>query len=715
MPVQSRQQYETRVYILLACCVTWSFLIAFRLVNFQILRYVELSERARRQQSRSFEISPKRGSIFDRKGRELAVSITLDSVYAVSSEIEDKQRTASQLAKVLKLNQNELLKRLNGTRGFSWVKRKVDLDESRMVASLGLTGVYFEKESKRFYPKRELAAHVLGYVGMDNEGLASLEYAYEDEVGGKPGRVSLLTDARNRSYSSIQKPPMTGKDLVLTIDETIQYLVERELAEGVRTSNALGGSVIVMDPQNGEILALANYPSYNPNHHTRYSPEVWKNRAILSIYEPGSTFKIITAATALEERLARPDESIPCLNGAIVVGGRRIRDHKPYGFLTFREVVAYSSNIGAIQLGFRIGKDRFERYIRRFGFGQPTEIDLPGEAKGILHPASQWPTVTLANIAMGQGIGVTPLQVVTAVSAVANGGTLVRPHVVKEIHSSELQQVASRPQPERRRILSDRTTTEIRQMLSSVVTTGTGKTAQLEGFTAAGKTGTAQKVEANGRYSHTRFIASFVGFAPIEHPAMAVVVTIDEPKGRYYGGEVAAPIFRSIAERTLRYLSVRPDQPLLPKQLVDRAQLENQRGNEELERRSAIEDWLGSPPAQAVDWSEAASPAETEAQPGYQDTVLGRPNAVQVPDFLGKSFRATMAEAAKLGLSLKTVGSGRAIEQHPLPGSRVAANSTVSVRFSRHQSGQPVALTPEPDRRREPDSAHESSVGMRVR
>ena len=331
-----------------------------------------------------FKISPKRGTIFDRRNRELAVSINVESVYAVPSEITDKPRTAARLAQTLGLDPESVRRRLEGARSFCWIKRKVDYPQIEKVRGLQLPGIYFETESKRYYPKRELAAHVLGYVGMDNEGLAGLEHLYERAVRGTAGRILLHRDARKRYFSSVERPPTAGSDLVLTMDESIQYLVEQELSAQVKKSRARGGTAIVMNPASGAILAMANLPTFNPNHYGRYSEATWRNQAILNIYEPGSTFKVFTAATALEERLTSPEEQIHCMNGGIVIGRHRIRDHKPFGWLSVRDVIARSSNVGIIQLGFRIGKERLERYLRLYGFGRPTQVDLPGEARGLL-------------------------------------------------------------------------------------------------------------------------------------------------------------------------------------------------------------------------------------------------------------------------------------------------------------------------------------------
>jgi cell division protein FtsI (penicillin-binding protein 3) len=689
MPGKLQQSFRTRIYLLVACLLVWSFTLAFRLVNLQIFQYVDLRNRANRQQSRVFEISPKRGTIYDRRNRELAVSINVDSVFAVPAEIGPKQETAYRLARALNLNPQDVMKKITCQRGFVWLKRKLDYAEAAVVKDLGLPGIHFEKESKRFYPKRELAASVLGYVGLDNEGLAGLEFAYDRQVRGKPGQVLLMADARQRSFSSVEKAPTSGEDLVLTLDEYIQYLVEEELSGQVQKSQALGGTAIVMNPHSGEILAMASVPTFNPNQYWKYSPEHWRNRAILSIYEPGSTFKIITAATALEEHLATPDEPINCLGGSIVIGGRRIRDHKRYGVLSVREVVAHSSNVGAIQLGFRIGKERFERYIRNFGFGAPTDVDLPGESKGLLKPASQWPAITLGTISMGQGIGVTPLQVLTAVSSIANGGYLVKPHLVRHLRSGSVQRASYEPDQNRKRVLSTATTSMVKEMLTGVITAGTGKEAQLEGFSAAGKTGTTQKIEANGRYSHSKFISSFVGFSPLENPAIAVVVTIDEPHGQYYGGLVAAPVFRNIAEKTLRYLSIPPDQPLTQRQLAKRRREEREMANDsdpDIEQPELTgPDWEV---VQAVhgDLAKVDHPVPlvpTQEEEGYNNADMEGVSSVEVPDVRGKSLRMALSELSKLGLQVKASGSGIALDQFPAPGTKVVPGSKISIQLNR--------------------------------
>jgi cell division protein FtsI (penicillin-binding protein 3) len=675
-----------RLGIIMACVLIWGCLISYRLFSLQVWQHEEMTEKARRQRCRTFEVSPRRGTIYDRRHRELAISLQVDSIYAVPSEIRDKQETAERLAAALGLKSSDIQKRLLLSRHFTWVKRKVDYSETIQVRNLNLPGIYTEKESKRFYPKRELAAHVLGYVGMDNEGLNGVEAYYDRVIKGQPGLAQLMADGKQQSYSSMDKPPTAGEDLVLTIDEYIQFVVEQELALQVTKSQALGGTAIVMDPRNGEILALANYPTFNPNMYKQYHPANLNNRAIWTVYEPGSTFKIITAGTVLNEKLARPDEIIFCNNGSITIGKYRIRDHKPYGALKVSEVVANSSNVGAIKLGMRLTPEKFYHYIRQFGFGESTHVDLPREEIGLVRDWRSWPTVTQATISMGQGIGVTPLQILKAVSALANGGTLVQPHLMLPSQPGVLARAAYHPDFVPTQIFKPSTTAMLRGMMRDVVTGGTGKSAQLEGFSAAGKTGTAQKAE-NGHYSHSRFVGSFVGFAPLENPVIAVVVTIDEPKGLYYGAEVAAPVFRGIAEKVLRYLSVAPDQPLTLDQLAQLRKRQDEQATKDSDlglqpvegdlNQSSVTRMVSEEEEVPLEPMDPASAAESAAIP---DSGL---SLVEVPDLAGKSMRASLAALAQLGLELNAMGSGMAVQQIPVPHSRVAQGTKITVRFSR--------------------------------
>src|SRR4051812_5121561 len=393
-----------RMYMLGLFLLLWTGAIAARLVNLQIVQYGALSQRAARQQQRSAEVAPRRGVVYDRNGQELAMSISVDSVFAVPSEIPDQANAANLLAGILKAPPQEVLAKLESSRNFVWIARKLDADTANRIRSLNLKGVNFQKESKRFYPKRELAAQVLGYVGMDDEGLGGIERSFEDKLKGKPGKMLVSVDARQRSLGRVEKQPEPGSNIVLTIDEKIQYIAERELDRSMAETGAEAGTVVVQNPYTGEILALASRPTFNPNAFRTSTAQALKNRAVSDIYEPGSTFKIITVAAALDEKLTTPDEVVDCQNGSIIVFGRKIHDHKAYSNLTVSQIVQNSSDVGAIKLGLRLGDERFDQYIRAFGFGKQTEVELPGESRGLLRPVNRWTKSSIGSISMGQEV-----------------------------------------------------------------------------------------------------------------------------------------------------------------------------------------------------------------------------------------------------------------------------------------------------------------------
>jgi len=650
----------------------WGTVIAARLYFLHVVESATWTERAVRQQRKSIEISPRRGVIYDRNNNELAISIKVDSVFAVPDEIKDPVRTARTLSSLTGMSRAELVERLDTDKSFVWIKRKISPAEANAIQKAKLTGVYFQKEDQRFYPKRELAAHVLGYVNIDEEGMGGLEFKYNDSVRGEPGRVVVMTDARRRDYYSIEQAPAPGANLVTTIDQNIQYIVEKELKQAQEQTQATGISIVAMDPRTGEILAMANYPQFNPNEYRRYSPGTWTNRSVSHTYEPGSTFKIVTIGAALEEKLTTPGETIDCQMGSIVLYGHRIRDHLPFGLLTVQEVMKNSSDVGAIKLGMRLGDQRFASYISRLGFGRLTSVDLPGEERGLTKPANRWSRVSVGAISMGQEIGVTPLQIVSMVSAVANGGILYRPFVVKQVKYPESGIVETDVHGER--VLSTETTSELREMLEIVVTEGTAKSGRLEGYTAAGKTGTAQKIDETGRYSKSKYVASFAGFAPATNPVLSLIVVIDEPRGRYHGGEVAAPVFKRIAEQALHYMSVPADVPLNPPQFVAR---------EEKRKREPSRPTVPAMPGAGASsgsntWKvlDAAFKAPNSGAGSYE---LGE---ISVPEFYGKSLRQVTEQCLRLGLRCRSVGSGAAAEQFPPAGANVRAGSRVQVRFT---------------------------------
>ena len=649
-----------------------------------------MTNRSRNQQERAFDISPRRGTIYDRNQRALAVSVEVDSMFAVPSEISDKEKMAELLEGILHLNGKQLLKNMKRAKNFCWVKRKLDPSERKKVQVLNLPGIYFQEENKRFYPKRKLAAQVLGYVGMDNNGLGGLEYFYDKRVRGTAGRGVRMADGKQRSFSRLEKPPTAGDDLILTVDESIQYFVETEIEAQVKKSNARGGTAIVMNPKTGEILAMANYPNFNPNQYREYSSTTLKNHAIVSGYDPGSTFKIFTVATAIEEGLTTAEEEIDCENGAIQIGRNRIHDYKPFGLLSVRDVLARSSNVGVVKLGFRIGKDRLEKQIRLFGFGGSTDIDLPGEARGLLRPASDWVPIDLGNVSIGQGITVTPLQLVTAVSTIANGGLLVKPRVVDKIRVGGVPVNPSKIEVSNTRILRKETSKSLKEMMSEVVEQGTGRLAKLRGFSSAGKTGTAQKVK-DGRYSKKDFIANFVGFAPKDDPAISIVVLIDEPRGQYYGGQVAAPVFKKIAEKTLTYLSITPDRPqdeIGSLNVRDKELFVKDNKEEKTSQLAEVlfDDWMW------MDKSKSSTSVEPDSnssgfsnREGAEEIVVEGTERVEVPSFLGKSFRTVLSEGSRAGLRIQARGSGVVFRQNPLPNEKVVPGSIVKVQLQRNK------------------------------
>ena len=674
-----------------AILVFWMLALVARLYHLQVIEYVDLVARAQRQQRRTIEVAPQRGVIYDRQLNPLAMSLGVESVYAVPSEIPDKHLVATLLAPVLNLDRRDLEGRLTASRTFCWVERKVSSAEAKRVQALNLKGIYFQRETKRFYPKGDLAAQVIGYVGMDDTGLGGLEYALNGLVQGKPGRVLLATDARRHTFSSTEWPGQPGKNVVLTLDENIQYIAEKALAAAVEKWHAADGVAIVQNPNTGEILALANEPTFNPNDYSKSPQAAFVNRAVGWIYEPGSTFKLVTVSAALEEKLANPQEVVNCQNGAIVLAGHVIHDHKPYGDLTVTDVLVHSSDVGAIKIGLRLGEDRLYRYIRNFGFDSKTNIELPGEEKGLFKPPSRWSGISIGEISMGQEIGVTPLQLVTAYSAIANGGILFEPRILHDVFLG--QQHDPLPPVIGRRVVSGQTAEEMRRMLTAVVERGTGTPAQLAGYTAAGKTGTAQKIDASGTYSKSHYIASFVGFAPAEHPAVTILVVIDSPVGAIYGTEVAAPVFRTIAEQTLGYLNVPQDNPSRWPQIStstpDRTPAQKRGDPAGPPTPDSVLPGVATSPVRAASFSTAAASEtysaspDSDALPASGTQLLGDGPLVAVPDFSGLPARQVAEACQKLGLELTVTGTGLAVKQIPVAHDKVPMRSKVWVRMAR--------------------------------
>jgi cell division protein FtsI (penicillin-binding protein 3) len=675
-PTKRSAEPAVRVGLVAALAVVWMLAATLQLGRLQLVEYGAYLERARRQQQRMVEVSPPRGILYDRNGRELAVSIQVDSAFAVPAEIPNPYMAARLLAPVLGVSPEEIETRLSRSRSFVWLARKLPADTAEQIKALNLSGVYFQKENRRFYPKRDLAAHVLGFVDIDEKGLAGIEYSLDEEIRGQPVRMLVLADARRRWYDRNGREPQPGASVVLTLDDQIQYIAEKELRAAIRATRAQAGTVIVQDPATGEILALANWPSFNPNAPQEAREAARMNRAVSAVYEPGSIFKIVTLAAAFEENLTRTTELIDCQNGAIYIAGHRIRDHKPFGLLNVAQVLARSSDVGAIKLGLRVGPRRLHQYIRAFGFGQPTGIELSGESRGLLRPVENWTPVSVGSISMGQEVGVTSVQMVTAMSAIANGGLLVPPRLVRELRRNNQVTVPQRPAPVR--VVSATTAATLRRLLEGVVLEGTGQAARLDGWTSAGKTGTAQKIDpATGRYSLTDHIAGYVGFAPLNQPAITVLVVLDSPPGEYHGGKVAAPVFKKIAEQTLAYLGVPHD--VIPPVPLERARLR-------LPDADQLSDFH---PLQRV----SAAAAEPETEPVLQRTAetarattmaFGEAETIAVPALEGKTVRAVTELCVRLGLTPVLIGTGVAREQVPAAGEHVPRGSRITVRFARN-------------------------------
>jgi len=571
-----------------------------------------------------------------------------------------------------------LYKRLTSRRAAVAVKRKLDDKEVAKIDKLGLPGLRYVDEMKRFYVSGASAAHVLGFVDIDERGVSGIELSYDKVIRGQGGRLLLDVDALNKPYDHSVENPVPGANVSLTIDLVIQHHVERALAKAVRSTRARGGQIVVIRPATGEILALANYPTFDPNKLSETTETQRLNRAVEIAFEPGSIFKLVPYAGALEEHLIRPNTLIDCGGGQIRIADRVVHDH-PYGLLTASKALAKSSNVAAIKIGMKLGNERLASYIERFGFGRRTGIELPAESRGLLQPVSEWGPTTIGSIPMGHEIGVTAVQAAAAYACIANGGEWVKPHIVSRV-TSAAGEVLNEHQEEKRQVVSEATATTLKAMLEGVVVHGTGKAAQLGSYSAAGKTGTAQKVdEASGRYSQTRYVASFAGFAPVENPEVACVVSLDEPQGAHLGGAVAAPVFARVVADALRVLGVQPEddpQSLLAggSQVYDIAEFAAERqlppSDEPVDPRPSL---------------------DVSAEAGSVESASKRYASVVMPDLIGKGIREAVKLCSAQGLKLKAAGDGVVSLQNPSPGALVSQETTCRVKLSR-EAVRKVAL-----------------------
>ncbi|MDP2044010.1 MAG: penicillin-binding transpeptidase domain-containing protein, partial [Candidatus Omnitrophota bacterium] len=502
------------------------------------------------------ELEPRRGTIYDCNLKAQAFNMSMDSLFAVPGAIKDKENVINQLLPILGVERSYLRERLYRKKAFIWLARKLTPEKSAAIKRLNIKGLGFLKETKRIYPNSYLASHIIGFSGMDNLGLEGAERDFNKYLKGESGWAIFLRDARQKKLDIWEKMvlPVDGLDLVLTIDEVIQYIAERELDKAFKSFHAKGASIVVMDPHTGRILALASRPTYDLNDYSVVAKDSMRNRSICDLFEPGSVFKIVTASAALEEKKVTEEDVFFCENGSYLVGGRILHDHKPHGRLTFRQVIEESSNIGTVKIAQLLGPDTVYRYLRAFGFGSKLGVDLSGEISGMIKPVRSWSKTSITAIPIGQEVGVTALQLASAISVIANGGQLMRPYIIDSVRDNQGEIIKQNKPVLIRKVISVDTAMRIKKILTGVVENGTGRLAKVSGFSAAGKTGTAQKIEANGTYSHDKFVASFIGFSPAEDPLLAIVVTVDEPHPSYFGGVVAAPVFQKVAGDAIRYL-----------------------------------------------------------------------------------------------------------------------------------------------------------------
>ncbi len=699
-----RSDVSNRRFVLLAAGISLVFMgLTARLFQLQIVQHAHLSQLAFRQQERTIEVQPARGRIFDRLGRPLALNREARSFYAVPAEVKHPRETAARLAGVLGVSAPRLEQRLRSRKAFVWIKRKAPDAVASQVLALKLPGVHALKEAERVYPEGRLACHVLGFVGLDNQGLAGVELKLDREIRGQSGWVRIARDARGQALPAttrIHKPSHPGLDIYLTLDKVVQHIAERELARGLERSGAKGGSVVILDPRTGEILALANQPDYDPNQFNRFPAGARRNRAITDIYEPGSTFKLVTLAAALEERVVTENDLIDCEQGRAAFSGLVVRDHEPRGLISVRDVMAYSSNIGAVKIGYKVGAEKLARYAQTFGFGRPTQVDLPGEVSGLLRPFREWRRWTAVSVPFGQGVAVTTLQMAAAYAAVANDGLRVRPWIVKELRRpDELKTFSNQPQPQER-VVSAQTAARLRALLEAAVRQGTGGEADLRPYSIAGKTGTAQKpLPQGGGYDPVYHIASFIGFFPADKPRYLITVMMDEPHGTQWGGQVAGPVFREITRQVVAYAGLPPHSGKVytlaaPKGTQDLEGVGGTRKVPEITGLAAAEaetrlkqaglracrvgkggQVLGQRPSAGFS-TNADSPVMLYCGDATQ---AGERTQVVVPRVAGHSLRDALRILDGYGLRAEITGSGLVRLQDPGPRARVRAGAVCTL------------------------------------
>jgi cell division protein FtsI (penicillin-binding protein 3) len=646
MKVREKKWIRARIYLVAAFFIAGLGIILARAYQLQVLQKEKLTAIALSAYRGIVKLPPKRGTIYDREGHELAVTVEVESIYAHPRQVRNKVQAAKALAKALGTRDKTLLELLQSDKSFVWLERKAAPDKVRRVKTLNIDGVGFTAEARRYYPGREIAGHVLGFAGEDNQGLEGLEKRYDSFLKGPEYTLVQMRDALGRPFN-VSRPDAQDqeiKDLVLTIDKDIQYAAEQALKKTVEETKAKSGHCIVVDPETGEILAMAVVPLFNPNVFWEYQPSHWRNRAVTDLYEPGSTIKAYLLAAGLDSGLVSPETRFFCENGKYEVANRTIHDHdrKGHGFLTVSEIITYSSNIGAVKIGERIGYKRFTEYLKRFGFVEKTGIDLPGEREGFVRPVKEAKEIDKATTYFGQGMTVNSLQLVMAMAALGNGGKLMRPYVVKEVRDLRGRVLEKTSPHVVRRVLSSETARKTTEVLENVVgEKGTGSLAAINGYRVAGKTGTSQKVDpTTRRYSNRNYVALFVGFAPVDHPRMVMMVAVDEPETKKYGGLAAAPVFREVSAWTMNHLRVNPDM-----RLVRRAQESN------------------------------------PSKPGSVHVEVSQEGPGLLPDFKGQPIREVLRTGRSLGLEVVPEGTGLAFSQNPEPGRPLDKVTQVRVNF----------------------------------
>ena len=740
-----------RYWIVCLGLIFWVTMIIAKLFWLQILRHHEFVEKAEKQQQQTFKVAPRRGILYDRNLRELAMTVQADSVYAVPSEIPDKKTTVHILAQIVHASsennpvdnwtsESQIAARVNASHGFAWIARRLSPEVAARVKALNLKGIYFQKEFQRFYPDNEIAAQVLGYVGVDDNGLGGMEQKFDSRLHGQPGRMFAAMDARRHVLGSTVHEPEPGENLILTIDENIQFLAEKALDAAMQRTHSDNGTIVIQDVHTGQILALAVRPTFNPNDFRHTTPALLRDHAVSDVYEPGSTFKLVTYAAALDQHVVKPDDMIDCQGGAITFNGRTIHDDKGehYGVVPVHFALEHSSDVAAVKLAMRMGPDHFYDYIRNFGFGAKSGLEVPGETRGLLRAPRKWGATSIGSIAIGQEVAVTPLQLVSMVSTIANGGVYLPPHVVLAAQPKDASGQPATPQAQpfrlgedlpnplpagARRVISTLAAAQMRKMMEGVVLYGTGKPAQLNGYSSGGKTGTAQKIDPKTRaYSKTMHVASFAGLAPVNSPVIAVAVVLDDPKGAgnaYYGTAASAPVFAQVAQQALEYLGVPHDIELRgpnDKSKAPKAESEPEPEQQHTGDVNALIAAMNDLPADdplreavtnarttstapktdkaattTVATADKPSPAPQEPSrqdepPAPQEQTAAAPlppNAVKMPSLIGMPVRQVVEQLAIAGLSPHVLGRGLVRSQEPAPGSAVQPGAQVIVHCAR--------------------------------